>query len=94
MGITVQTRNDGAQLKRRRALVAGSVGNFIEWYEFGVYGFFATIIASNFFSADGSGDLESLIKTYASFALAFSSAQWGPRCSVDSVTASADVPPW
>ena len=71
MGITVQTRNDGAQLKRRRALVAGSVGNFIEWYEFGVYGFFATIIASNFFSADGSGDLESLIKTYASFALAF-----------------------
>ncbi|SCG12499.1 hypothetical protein GA0115260_118314, partial [Streptomyces sp. MnatMP-M27] len=22
----------------RRALVAGSVGNFIEWYEFGVYG--------------------------------------------------------
>lgn len=30
MGITVQTRNDGAQLKRRRALVAGSVGNFIE----------------------------------------------------------------
>ena len=44
---------------------------FIEWYEFGVYGFFATIIASNFFSADGSGDLESLIKTYASFALAF-----------------------
>ena len=49
MGITVQTRNDGAQLKRRRALVAGSVGNFIEWYEFGVYGFFATIIASNFF---------------------------------------------
>ncbi|MDI9918996.1 MFS transporter, partial [Rhodococcus sp. IEGM 1379] len=71
MGITVQTRNDGAQLRRRRALVAGSVGNFIEWYEFGVYGFFATIIASNFFSTDGAGDLESLIKTYASFALAF-----------------------
>lgn len=55
----------------RRALVAGSVGNFIEWYEFGVYGFLATIIAANFFSADGGSDLESLIKTYASFALAF-----------------------
>lgn len=35
---------------RRRAIVAGSVGNFIEWYEFGVYGFFATIIAGQFFS--------------------------------------------
>lgn len=55
----------------RRAVVAGTVGNFIEWYEFGVYGFFATIIAANFFSPDGAGGLESLIKTYASFALAF-----------------------
>jgi MFS family permease len=51
--------------------VAGSVGNFIEWYEFGVYGFLATIIAKNFFSGDGGSDLEALIKTYASFALAF-----------------------
>jgi len=55
----------------RRALVAGSVGNFIEWYEFGVYGFLATIIAKNFFSTAGGSDLEALIKTYASFALAF-----------------------
>ncbi|EST38939.1 hypothetical protein N566_04695 [Streptomycetaceae bacterium MP113-05] len=55
----------------RRALVAGSVGNFIEWYEFGVYGYFATIIAANFFSADGGSDLEALVKTYASFALGF-----------------------
>ncbi|MFV8132652.1 MFS transporter [Streptomyces syringium] len=54
-----------------RALVAGSVGNFIEWYEFGAYGFFATVFAANFFGA-GTGDgTESLIKTYASFALAF-----------------------
>lgn len=55
----------------RRALVAGSVGNFIEWYEFGAYGFFATIIAANFFSGGDSSGLESLIRTYASFALAF-----------------------
>src|ERR1700754_515443 len=55
----------------RRAVVAGTVGNFIEWYEFGVCGFFATIIATNFFSPDGSGGLGGLIKTYASFALAF-----------------------
>lgn len=48
------------------------MGNFIEWYEFGVYGFLATIIAANFFSAGGASDLEALIKTYASFALGFS----------------------
>ncbi|MGW7695216.1 MFS transporter [Streptomyces asiaticus] len=55
----------------RRALVAGSVGNFIEWYEFGVYGFFATIIAANFFTPDGGSEIEGLVKTYASFGIAF-----------------------
>ncbi|GAA1548224.1 MFS transporter [Kribbella hippodromi] len=55
----------------RRSLVAGTVGNFVEWYEFGAYGFFATVIAANFFSSTSTSDAESLIKTYASFALAF-----------------------
>lgn len=55
----------------RRALVAGSVGNFIEWYEFGVYGYFATVIASHFFTPEGGSPVEALVKTYASFALAF-----------------------
>lgn len=54
-----------------RALIAGSVGNFIEWYEFGVYGYFATVIAARFFTPEGTGSAEGLVKTYASFALAF-----------------------
>jgi len=57
--------------RTRRSLVAGTVGNFVEWYEFGAYGFFATVIAANFFSTTSTSDAESLIKTYASFALAF-----------------------
>ncbi|MGW0816311.1 MFS transporter [Streptomyces viridiviolaceus] len=56
---------------RRRALVAGSVGNLIEWYEFGVYGYFATVIAARFFTPEGGSEIEGLVKTYASFALAF-----------------------
>src|SRR5471030_2426130 len=55
----------------RRALVAGSVGNFIEWYEFGVYGYLATLIAGNFFTLEGQSGMTGLILTYASFALAF-----------------------
>ena len=55
----------------RRALIAGSVGNFIEWYEFGVYGYLATIIAGNFFTLEGQTGLTGLLLTYASFALAF-----------------------
>lgn len=55
----------------KRALIAGSVGNFIEWYEFGVYGFLATIIAGNFFKIEGESEISSLILTYASFAISF-----------------------
>ncbi|MFK0291929.1 MFS transporter [Streptomyces sp. NPDC090442] len=54
-----------------RALAAGAIGNFIEWYEFGVYAYFATVIAADFFTPHGGGAAEALVKTYASFALAF-----------------------
>ena len=33
-----------ARARSRRALVAGSVGNFLEWYEFGVYGFLLVLV--------------------------------------------------
>ena len=55
----------------KRALIAGSIGNFIEWYEFAVYGFLATVIAKNFFQLEGESGLTGLILTYASFAIAF-----------------------
>ncbi|MER5530755.1 MFS transporter [Streptomyces sp. NPDC002677] len=54
-----------------RALAAGSVGNFIEWYEFGVYGYFATVVAERFFTPAGGSAAEGLVRTYASFGLAF-----------------------
>ena len=52
-------------------MIAGSVGNFIEWYEFAVYGFLATVIAQNFFRLEGESALTGLLLTYASFAIAF-----------------------
>ncbi|GLX47197.1 MFS transporter [Streptomyces hygroscopicus subsp. hygroscopicus] len=54
-----------------RAVAAGSVGNFVEWYEFAVYGFLATVLAERFFTPAGGGAVEGLVRTYASFALAF-----------------------
>ena len=67
----MSTVDQASTARTRRSLVAGTVGNFVEWYEFGAYGFFATVIAANFFSSTSTSDAESLIKTYASFALAF-----------------------
>ncbi|GHE05768.1 MFS transporter [Streptomyces alanosinicus] len=54
-----------------RAVAAGSVGNLVEWYEFGVYGFLATVLAERFFAPAGGGGAEALVRTYAAFALAF-----------------------
>ncbi len=60
-----------AATAHKRALIAGSIGNFIEWYEFAVYGFLATVIAKNFFQLEGEAPLTGLILTYAAFAVAF-----------------------
>ncbi|EFL19132.1 integral membrane transporter [Streptomyces sp. C] len=55
-------------------LLAGSAGNFTEWYEFGVYGAFATVIADRFFTpahAAGQSGAGPLVATYGSFAVSF-----------------------
>ena len=53
----------------RRVIAASAVGNFVEWFDFAVYGFLATIIASHFF--EGDDPTASLLKTFAVFAVAF-----------------------
>ena len=39
----------------RKVIVAAAIGNFVEWFDFAVYGFLATTIAQQFFpSGDAS----------------------------------------
>jgi MHS family proline/betaine transporter-like MFS transporter len=53
----------------RKVIVAASIGNFVEWFDFAVYGFLATILTREFFP---SGDpAVGLLKTFAVFAVAF-----------------------
>ncbi|GAA4700945.1 MFS transporter [Pseudonocardia yuanmonensis] len=53
----------------RRALVAGSIGNLVEWYEYALYGYMAPVIAGLFFPT-GDG-VAGLLATFSLFALAF-----------------------
>lgn len=53
----------------RRALVAGSLGNMIEWYEFATYAYMAPLIAPVFFPADDP--VASVLSTFAVMAMAF-----------------------
>jgi MFS family permease len=52
-----------------RALIAGSIGNLIEWYEFAIYGYMAPYIARQFFPSDTP--LAAIMATFMVFALAF-----------------------
>ncbi|NYI75847.1 MFS transporter [Nocardioides panzhihuensis] len=54
---------------RRRALVAGTVGNFVEWFDFVVYGALAVVLGPLFFPS-GSPTAATL-SVFATFAVAF-----------------------
>ena len=50
-------------------LVAACVGNLVEWYDFAIFGVFATIIANTYFPSEDT--TASLLATFAVFATAF-----------------------
>jgi MHS family proline/betaine transporter-like MFS transporter len=52
-----------------KCLSAGAVGNVLEWYDFGLYGFLAPFIAANFFPS--SNALASLLGAYGGLAVGF-----------------------
>lgn len=52
-----------------RVVTAGVIGNVLEWYDFAVYGFFAPVLAQQFFP---SGDrMVSLLAAFGAFAVGF-----------------------
>ncbi|MBI1181861.1 MAG: MFS transporter [Alphaproteobacteria bacterium] len=53
----------------RRTVIAGLAGNVMEWYDFGVYGFFAAAIGHQFFPADNP--TTSLLASFGVFAVGF-----------------------
>jgi metabolite-proton symporter len=53
----------------RRAITAGVIGNVLEWYDFGVYGYLVPTISTLFFPRDNP--LVSLLLTFAVFGVGF-----------------------
>lgn len=61
--------SDTVQTTRRKAILAGGIGNFVEWFDFALYAQFATIIGFHFFPSDSA--TASLLATFAVFAVGF-----------------------
>ncbi len=53
----------------RKGIIAGVVGNMLEWYDFALFGFFAAQIGAHFFPA--SNPTASLLAAYGTFAAGF-----------------------
>lgn len=52
--VTVATRieeKSKSHSSMAKAVLAGSVGNALEWFDYGIYGYFASIISSEFFAS-------------------------------------------
>ena len=78
---------------QKRVLAGGAVGQFIEFYDFSLYGLTALILATHFFPSGST--FTGLLATFATFGVAFlavrsagcSSGRWatasaaGPFCS-------------
>lgn len=63
------TMKDGTVQPLRKVLGGSIVGTIVEYYDFGVYGYMATVLAGLFFSTADPGT--ALLSTLATFAVAF-----------------------
>lgn len=62
--------NSEALMSRsKRNIIAGCIGNVLEWYDFAIYGFFAPVIAGLFFPLESK--LAALISTFGVFAIGY-----------------------
>jgi MFS family permease len=67
--MTVATLVTATGAENRKAVVAGTIGNVLEWYDFGVYGYLATTMSQLFFP--GEDKTISLLKAFAVFGVGF-----------------------
>src|SRR5688572_30331166 len=72
MGAAIEIEARGASAAPwtlRRVVTAGVIGNVLEWYDFAVYGFFAPILAAQFFPTGNR--TTSLLAAFGTFAVGF-----------------------
>ena len=55
--------------QQRKTLIASSLGNILEWYDFALFGYFAPILAQLFFPSEDP--FASLLSTFGVFAAGF-----------------------
>ncbi len=66
---TAEVMNRELRVAERRTVMAGLAGNVMEWYDFGIYGYFAAVMGKQFFPAHDP--TVSLMASFGVFAVGF-----------------------
>jgi MHS family proline/betaine transporter-like MFS transporter len=61
--------------RSQKAILAASIGNLLEWYDFGVYAYLATLIATKFFPS--TDPTASLLAAFAAYGVGFLARPFG-----------------
>ena len=69
MATDVSSRAEPAPGEGRTAILGSSVGNFVEWYDYGLYGYYASVFATLFFPEGNR--VAALLGSFAIFGVAF-----------------------
>lgn len=69
MTTTAEPGDLASRTSSRRNILGGVVGNVMEWYDFAIYGYFATVIGKQFFPSEDPA--VSVIAAFGAFAAGF-----------------------
>src|SRR5690554_3642305 len=69
VSLSGQPRPEEIRSTRRRVVTASFIGNFVEWFDYAVYGYLAVTITAVFFPE--SDPQTGLMMTFALFAISF-----------------------
>jgi MHS family proline/betaine transporter-like MFS transporter len=75
--------------QKRRVIAAGMIGNVLEWYDFAIYGYFASEIGKQFFRQQDP--VSQLLSAFGVFAVGC--GRWAARSWGTSAIAWAAAPP-
>lgn len=72
---TVKSDSHQSPTSNARNIISGSFGNFVEWYDWGIFGVLAAVFSSQIFHS--GSDLASLLQTMVTFAVGFAARPLG-----------------
>ena len=77
--VQAQNLSETSSSSMFKAVLAGSIGNALEWFDYGIYGYFAAIISTEFFAS--KDPITALMLSFIVFGVGFVMTCFKPTIS-------------